>query len=124
VGKWLNPPLVILDGVTECTTLHGYPNSALLVVKREQNARSRFLIASDTQTTTLGRHPTNDVFLDDVTVSRRHAELRRRQDILCLHDLGSLNITYLNRERIEESELASGEERQIGRFKLTFLIGE
>ncbi len=100
------------------------PGEALLVVKRGPNAGSRFLIAADTERTTLGRHPGSDIFLDDVTVSRGHAELRRRADGLFVHDLGSLNGTYLNRERIEESKLASWDELQIGRFRLLFLIGE
>jgi pSer/pThr/pTyr-binding forkhead associated (FHA) protein len=60
------------------------------------------------------------VFLDDVTVSRKHAELRRRDDGWFVHDLGSLNGTYVNRERVDVTKLASGDELQIGRFKLVF----
>ncbi len=95
---------------------------ALLVVKRGANAGSNFLIDKDV--TTAGRHPESDIFLDDVTVSRRHAEVRRRDGKFFIHDAGSLNGTYVNRERVDETELASGDELQIGKFKLVFFMGE
>jgi len=95
---------------------------ALLVVKRGPNAGSNFVIDKDV--TTAGRHPESDIFLDDVTVSRRHAEIRRRDDRFFVRDLGSLNGTYVNRERVDETELASGDELQIGKFKLVFFAGE
>ncbi len=95
--------------------------SALLVVKRGPNAGSRFLLDQDV--TTAGRHPDSDIFLDDVTVSRRHAEFRREAGGFVVHDVGSLNGTYVNRERVEESALRSGDEIQIGKFKLVFLTG-
>ncbi len=99
------------------------PGEAQLVVTRGENAGSRFRIPEGVRSTTLGRSPSSDVFLDDLAVSRRHAEISRSKDGFYLHDLGSLNGTYLNRERIEESKLAHGDELQIGRFKLTFLVG-
>src|SRR4051794_7344788 len=92
--------------------------TALLVVKRGPNAGSRFLLDKDV--TTVGRHPESDIFLDDVTVSRRHAEFHREADGFTVHDVGSLNGTYLNRERIEESPLAGGDEVQIGKFRLVY----
>ena len=97
------------------------PGSALLVVKRGPNAGSRFLLDQDV--TTAGRHPDSDIFLDDVTVSRRHAEFRRDEETggFVVQDVGSLNGTYLNRERIETAELASGDEVQVGKFRLVFL---
>ena len=99
--------------------------TALLVVKRGPNAGSRFLLDADV--TTAGRHPESDIFLDDVTVSRRHAEFVRRDDgsgaTFVVRDVGSLNGTYLNRERIEESPLAGGDEVQIGKFRLVFFLG-
>ena len=98
------------------------PGQALLVVKRGANAGSTFLIDKDV--TTAGRHPESDIFLDDVTVSRRHAEVRRREEKFSVRDLGSLNGTYLNRERVEDAELSSGDELQIGKFKLVFFSGE
>jgi pSer/pThr/pTyr-binding forkhead associated (FHA) protein len=95
---------------------------ALLVVKRGPNAGSSFLIDKDV--TTAGRHPESDIFLDDVTVSRRHAEIRRHDGAFSIHDVGSLNGTYVNRQRVEETELANGDELQIGKFKLVFRVGE
>jgi pSer/pThr/pTyr-binding forkhead associated (FHA) protein len=95
---------------------------ALLVVQRGPNAGSKFLIDKDV--TTAGRHPESDIFLDDVTVSRRHAEFRRKDRRFYIHDVGSLNGTYVNRQRVEETELAAGDELQIGKFKLTFYAGE
>jgi pSer/pThr/pTyr-binding forkhead associated (FHA) protein len=97
------------------------PGSGLLVVKRGPNAGSRFLLDQDV--TTAGRHPDSDIFLDDVTVSRRHAEFRRIGTEFAVNDVGSLNGTYLNRERIESATLAGGDEVQIGKFRLVFLTG-
>jgi hypothetical protein len=97
------------------------PGSALLVVKRGPNAGSRFLLDADV--TTAGRHPDSDIFLDDVTVSRRHAEFRREGGGFVVRDVGSLNGTYLNRERIDAAGLAGGDEVQIGKYRLVFLAG-
>jgi len=95
--------------------------TALLIVKRGPNAGSRFLLDSDL--TTAGRHPESDIFLDDVTVSRRHAEFYRHPRGFTVRDVGSLNGTYVNRERIEEAELSDGDEVQVGKFRLMFLAG-
>ena len=97
------------------------PGSALLVVKRGPNAGSRFLL--DAEVTTAGRHPESDIFLDDVTVSRRHAEFVREGGGFVVRDVGSLNGTYLNRERIDAAGLAGGDEVQIGKYRLVFLLG-
>ncbi|SNR54773.1 FHA domain-containing protein [Haloechinothrix alba] len=93
--------------------------SALLVVKRGPNAGSRFLL--DRDTTSAGRHPDSDIFLDDVTVSRRHAEFRREGGEFVVIDVGSLNGTYVNREPVDQAVLAGGDEVQIGKFRLVFL---
>jgi hypothetical protein len=93
--------------------------SALLVVKRGPNAGSRFLLDQDV--TTAGRHPDSDIFLDDVTVSRRHAEFRREGSGYTVHDVGSLNGTYVNREPVDAVPLAGGDEVQIGKFRLVYL---
>jgi FHA domain-containing protein/zinc ribbon protein len=93
--------------------------AALLVVKRGPNAGSRFLLDEDV--TTAGRHPDSDIFLDDVTVSRRHAEFQREGGVFAVRDVGSLNGTYVNRERIESAVLTGGDEVQIGKFRLLFL---
>ena len=97
------------------------PGSALLVVKRGPNAGSRFLL--DAEVTTAGRHPESDIFLDDVTVSRRHAEFAREGGGFVVRDVGSLNGTYLNRERIDAAGLSGGDEVQIGKYRLVFLTG-
>ena len=92
----------------------------MLVVKRGPNAGSRYVLEG--ALTKVGRHPESDIFLDDITVSRRHAEFVHQSGGYRVRDVGSLNGTYLNRERIEEeSALANGDEVQIGKFKLVFL---
>ena len=95
--------------------------SALLVVKRGPNAGSRFLL--DQAMTSAGRHPDSDIFLDDVTVSRRHAEFRQDGAEFAVVDVGSLNGTYVNREPVDSAVLANGDEVQIGKFRLVFLTG-
>jgi pSer/pThr/pTyr-binding forkhead associated (FHA) protein len=95
--------------------------AAMLVVKRGPNAGSKFALENDV--TRAGRHPNSDIFLDDITVSRRHAEVVRREGGYNVRDAGSLNGTYLNRERIDEAPLANGDELQIGKFRLVFFSG-
>jgi pSer/pThr/pTyr-binding forkhead associated (FHA) protein len=95
------------------------PGSALLVVKRGPNAGSRFLL--DRDVTTAGRHPDSEIFLDDVTVSRRHVEFVREDNGFLVRDVGSLNGTYVNREPIDTAILSGGDEVQIGKFRLVFL---
>src|SRR3954465_8585200 len=95
--------------------------SALLVVKRGPNAGSRFLLDQDV--TTAGRHPDSDIFLDDVTVSHRHAEFPPAGRGFSVRDVGSLNGTYVNREPVDVATLAGGDEVQIGKFRLVYLTG-
>jgi pSer/pThr/pTyr-binding forkhead associated (FHA) protein len=110
------------DSVADAATLDTLPaGTALLVVRRGPNAGSRFLLDSDL--TLVGRHPDSDIFLDDVTVSRRHAEFYRSGNRFTVRDVGSLNGTYVNRERIEETDLTGGDEVQVGKFRLVFLLG-
>jgi len=97
------------------------PGMALLVVRRGPNAGARFLL--DRDVTTSGRHPDSDIFLDDVTVSRRHAEFHRGPGGFTVRDVGSLNGTYVNRERVESATLNNGDEVQIGKFRLIFIAG-
>jgi len=102
--------------------VEGLPaGSALLVVKRGPNAGSRFLL--DRPITSSGRHPDSDIFLDDVTVSRRHAEFRLEGEEFQVVDVGSLNGTYVNREPVDSAVLSNGDEVQIGKFRLVFLTG-
>ncbi len=95
--------------------------TGMLVVRKGPNAGSKYIL--DAEVTRAGRHPDSDIFLDDITVSRRHAEITRHADGYILSDVGSLNGTYVNRDRVEESPLANGDELQIGKFKLVFLSG-
>ncbi len=95
--------------------------SALLVIKKGPDAGMSFAI--DRDIISIGRHPESDIFLDDITVSRRHAEIRRHEGEFRLLDIGSLNGTYLNRERIDSAVLSSGDEIQIGKFRLLFFAG-
>jgi len=93
-------------------------DSALLVVQRGPNAGARFLL--DAERTSAGRRPDSDIFLDDVTVSRRHAEFVRREGHFVVRDVGSLNGTYVQRDRIDEAVLRAGDEVQIGKYRLVF----
>ncbi|MCZ7525985.1 MAG: zinc-ribbon and FHA domain-containing protein [Acidimicrobiia bacterium] len=93
----------------------------MLFVARGPDAGSRILLEGPR--TTAGRHPDSNIFLDDVTVSRRHAEIVRSGDDYLLRDVGSLNGTYVRGERIDEATLRHGDEVQIGRYRLRFLVG-
>ncbi|GAA5003989.1 FHA domain-containing protein [Actinopolymorpha pittospori] len=97
-------------------------DSALLIVQRGPSAGSRFLLDSDV--VTVGRHPESDIFLDDVTVSRRHAEFYRQPQGFAVRDVGSLNGTYVNRDRIDEVMLVGGDEVQIGKFRLVYFASQ
>jgi hypothetical protein len=102
------------------SAMEGPPSrSARLLVMRGPNAGSQFLL--DQAVTSVGRHPDSDIFLDDVTVSRRHAEFRLENGQFVLVDLDSLNNTYINHEPIDSAVLIHGDEIQIGKFRLVFL---
>jgi pSer/pThr/pTyr-binding forkhead associated (FHA) protein len=92
--------------------------SALLIVRRGPNAGARFLLDADV--TTVGRHPDADIFLDDVTVSRRHVEFLRSGTTFEVKDLASLNGTYFDGTRIDLARLTDRSEVQVGKFRLTF----
>jgi pSer/pThr/pTyr-binding forkhead associated (FHA) protein len=96
--------------------------AAVLVVRRGPNVGERFPL--EAEVTRAGRHPDSDIFLDDITVSRRHAEVHRLDGRYTLRDTGSLNGTYLNRERIDDAPLVSGDEVQIGKYRLVFLSAQ
>jgi hypothetical protein len=125
------PAVVLLpgDGTSEpfqlepSDLLHGVPaGGAVLVATRGPNSGSRFVLSPQgTGVVAIGRHPESDVFLDDITVSRRHAEVRYQEGGFWVHDVGSLNGTYLNRQRIDNAALSSGDEVQVGKFRLLFL---
>lgn len=101
------------EGFTEAT--------GILVVEDGPKSGSRY--ALDAKVVTAGRHPESDIFLDDVTVSRRHVEISNVDGVYTARDVGSLNGTYVNKQLIDKADLADGDELQIGRYKLLFFHG-
>lgn len=115
----LEPPIEPNLSPEERSAVEALPaGSALLVAHSGPNSGARFLLDSDA--TTAGRHPDAEIFLDDVTVSRRHVEFRRSGESFQVVDIGSLNGTYVNHDRVDSVELKSGNEVQVGKFRLTF----
>ncbi|HZA04210.1 MAG TPA: FHA domain-containing protein [Propionibacteriaceae bacterium] len=118
------PPMVDEHSIEPLTAeeeaaVTGLPKgSALLIVQRGANAGARFLV--NTEKVTAGRHQDSDIFLDDISVSRRHATFTRTDEGIVVTDLGSLNGTYVNRDLVEERLLRHGDEVQIGKFRLVF----
>ena len=103
----------------ESTAVASLPeDSALLIVHRGPGAGSRFLLDQDLSVA--GRHPDADIFLDDVTVSRKHAEFHRVGASFSVRDLGSMNGIFVDGERSDEAALVGGSEILIGKFRLTF----
>ena len=98
------------------------PGVGLLVLRQGTVAGSSYRL--EAPVTTAGRHPDSDIFLDDITVSRRHAVIERDANGFNVRDAGSLNGTYVNRERVDQARLRTGDELQIGRFRLSFVVGE
>lgn len=112
--------VVVVEGFPEDDVTQHRTGEPCLFVTGGPVAGSRFRLGDET--TTLGRDPRNDVFLDDVTVSRRQAEIRSHNSRFVVHDVGSFNGTYLNGARIDgEALLSDGDELRIGRFKVVFL---
>ena len=120
-GEFAAQLAALEGGVTaeELEAIAALPSgSALLIVRRGPNSGARFLL--DSNETVAGRHPEADIFLDDVTVSRRHASFTRRGTSFEVKDLGSLNGTYFDGVRIDSALLNDGAEVQVGKFRLTF----
>ena len=130
-GGVLTPPEATTEHrVVELGTLPGTVHvdrsafgrhQGLFVVHQGAKAGARY--ALDADVVSLGRHPKSDIFLDDVTVSRRHAEVLRDGARYSIRDVGSLNGTYVNRRPITRGELSEGDEVQVGKFKLVFVHG-
>ncbi|SEQ46276.1 FHA domain-containing protein [Microlunatus flavus] len=119
------PPVVVedtpgdgLSPVDEAAVQALPQGSGMLVVQRGPNAGSRFLLDHDV--TTAGRHTDSDIFLDDISVSRRHVQFLRTADGIVVKDLGSLNGTYVNRELVDEALLQPEDEVQVGKFRLVY----
>lgn len=109
--------------VDDVTAVENLPQgSAMLLVQRGPDAGARFLL--DTDVVTVGRHPDSDIFLDDISVSRRHATFTRTANGYVISDLGSLNGSYVNRDRIDSDvPLTGGDEVQIGKYRLIYFAG-
>ncbi len=107
--------------LTEPISLEDVPDgtAGMFVVRQGPKRGSR--IHLDSEQITIGRHPESDIFLDDVTVSRRHAEVRKVDEGFEVADAGSLNGTYVNQSRVEQERLADGDELQVGKFKLVYI---
>ncbi|HPT95000.1 MAG TPA: FHA domain-containing protein [Microbacteriaceae bacterium] len=106
---------------TERDSIAALPaGAALFLVRSGPTAGARYLLDSDV--TTVGRHPEADIFFDDVTVSRRHAEITRAGAAFEIVDQRSLNGTYVNGERLDRGTLSNGSEVRIGKFRLTFFV--
>jgi pSer/pThr/pTyr-binding forkhead associated (FHA) protein len=98
------------------------PGQGLVVVARGPNQGSTYLV--EDQPVSVGRHPESSIFLDDITVSRRHSVIERSGDGFSIQDVGSLNGTYVNHDRVDQAAIANGDEIQVGRFVLVFRVGE
>jgi hypothetical protein len=108
------------EDVSEILEDLGVKGPALVV--RSGGGRTGETFHPESERTTIGRSPECEIFLDDVTVSRKHAVLTQRDGAFFIEDLGSLNGTFLNRRRIESGQLSDGDELQIGKYRLTFLL--
>jgi hypothetical protein len=97
------------------------PGVGLLVVRHGPETGSSYRL--DQPVIAIGRHPDSEIFLDDITVSRRHVQLVKDDQGYLLRDVGSLNGTYVNRERVDEARLHHGDEVQVGRYRLSFVLG-
>ncbi len=118
--------LAAVESAEEADDLAGWLDDlpdgvGLLVVRHGPTEGSSYRLEADK--TDIGRHPDSDIFLDDITVSRRHVVLTRHAGGFDLRDAGSLNGTYVNRQRVDEARLRHGDEIQVGRFRLTFVLG-
>jgi len=119
MNKASEPSVIYTLSEDEKNAVRALPSgSALLIAHSGPNKGARFLL--DTEESIAGRHPNADIFLDDVTVSRRHAKFTRSGESFLLSDIGSLNGTYINGDRIDEIKLNSGVQVQIGKFRLNF----
>ena len=119
VAEGDSAPMASVDA-TSVSGLHA--GQAMLVVLRGPHEGARHNLEPSASPVVVGRSPECELFLDDVTVSRRHAELRSVDEGWELHDLGSLNGSYVNRRRIDHEVLAGGDEVQIGKYRFVFLV--
>lgn len=110
------------DPTAEIAAIADLPEGVgLLIVARGPNEGSTYLVDADA--VTVGRHPDSSIFLDDITVSRRHSVIERAEDAFRIRDVGSLNGTYVNHDRVDQNTIVDGDEIQVGRFVLIFRVG-
>ena len=109
------------EGDDDATALEDMGVKGPALVVRSGGGRTGETFPLEADRTLIGRSPDCEIFLDDVTVSRKHAVLQRRDEAYVIEDLGSLNGTFVNRRRIESGELTDNDELQIGKYRLTFL---
>ena len=115
----------LLSSITEAeraaltAILDGPADRAMVVIHRGPAKGARFLI--DQNQSSIGRATESQIFLDDVTVSRKHAAIEVEGGVFTLIDLGSLNGTYLNNQSVAKSALKTGDEIQIGKFHMLFI---
>jgi pSer/pThr/pTyr-binding forkhead associated (FHA) protein len=110
------------DSTAEIAAIADLPEGkGLVIVARGPNEGSTYMV--DTDEVTVGRHPESSIFLDDITVSRRHSLIERDGDGFVIRDVGSLNGTYVNHDRVDRRDLVDGDEIQVGRFVLIFRVG-
>ncbi len=119
----LHTSIIVPDGSFDLPSVEDLPPNALatLVIRQGPKKGSRIALEGGGQDVTIGRHPESSIFLDDVTVSRRHAVVQPVDGGFLVRDVGSLNGTYVNQERVEEQILNNGDELQVGKFKLVFV---
>jgi len=111
------------DSTAELEAIADLPEGqGLVIVARGPNAGSTYLV--ETEPVSVGRHPESTIFLDDITVSRRHSVIEHLGDDFRIRDVGSLNGTYVNHDRVDKAVIKNGDEIQVGRFVLVFRVGE
>ncbi len=120
----LHTSILVADGSFDLPSVDDLPPNAVatLVIRQGPKKGSRIALEDGGQDVTIGRHPESSIFLDDVTVSRRHVLVQSTEDGFIVRDVGSLNGTYVNQERVEEQILNNGDEVQVGKFKLVFVV--
>ena len=111
----------VMPGASEISAAPAVHTEPVLVVEKGPEVGERFVI--DRNALSMGRDPASDIFLNDVTVSRKHAGLSFADGVVTLRDVGSLNGTYVNGIRVDEAVLRHGDAVQVGRFQMVFLAG-
>jgi pSer/pThr/pTyr-binding forkhead associated (FHA) protein len=110
------------EGGEEATPVAGMDEAALIELDQVEGTAGRRMHDIKDETVTVGRSPESNIFLDDVTVSRKHAEIERGERGYRIRDVGSLNGTYVNRVRVDAVDLRNGDEIQVGKYRFKFVF--